>query len=72
MHNLLMRIAFKTLAPLAALALPFLASAQVPRNRAPLPNEQWVRLFNGKDLTTGFRSAMKSGPWKTAPSTAKA
>ncbi len=46
-----MRIAFKTLAPLAALALPFLASAQVPRNRAPLPNEQWVRLFNGKDLT---------------------
>jgi len=25
--------------------------AQVPRNRAPYPNEQWVRLFNGKDLT---------------------
>jgi hypothetical protein len=26
-------------------------TAQVPRNRAPYPNEQWVRLFNGKDLT---------------------
>jgi hypothetical protein len=25
--------------------------AQVPRNRALYPNEQWVRLFNGKDLT---------------------
>ena len=46
-----MRIALKTLVPLAALALPFAASAQVPRNRALLPNEQWVRLFNGKDLT---------------------
>ncbi len=46
-----MRIALITLAPLAALAFPFLASAQVPRNRVPQPNEQWVRLFNGKDLT---------------------
>lgn len=46
-----MRIALRTLAPLAALALPLLASAQVPRNRAPQPNEQWVRLFDGKGLT---------------------
>ena len=28
-----------------------LAIAQTPRNRAPLPNEQWVQLFNGTDLT---------------------
>ena len=27
-----------------------LAIAQTPRNRAPLPSEQWVSLFNGKDL----------------------
>jgi len=27
------------------------AIAQTPRNRAPLPNEQWVQLFNGTDLT---------------------
>jgi hypothetical protein len=25
--------------------------AQTPKNRAPLPNEQWVSLFNGKDMT---------------------
>jgi hypothetical protein len=25
--------------------------AQTPRNRAPLPNEQWIQLFNGTDLT---------------------
>jgi hypothetical protein len=36
---------------LLALALPALLAAQVPANRALLPNEQWVRLFNGKDLT---------------------
>ena len=36
---------------LLALTLSALAAAQVPRNRAPYPNEQWVRLFNGKDLT---------------------
>jgi hypothetical protein len=36
---------------LLALALPTLAAAQVPRNRPLYPNEQWVRLFNGKDLT---------------------
>src|SRR5882757_6264763 len=29
----------------------FIAVAQTPKNRAPLPNEQWVSLFNGKDLT---------------------
>ena len=28
-----------------------IALAQAPRNREPYPNEQWVRLFNGKDLT---------------------
>src|SRR5215467_8509763 len=31
-------------------ALPALVAAQTPRNRAPYPNEQWVQLFNGKDL----------------------
>ncbi len=36
---------------LTALLLAPLVPAQVPRNRAPYPNEQWVRLFNGKDLT---------------------
>jgi len=35
----------------AMLMLAMLAPAQVPRNRAPYPNEQWVPLFNGKDLT---------------------
>ena len=34
-----------------ALALPVLLVAQVPRNRELLPGEQWVKLFNGKDLT---------------------
>jgi len=33
------------------LALPALFLGQTPRGRAPLPNEQWVSLFNGKDLT---------------------
>jgi hypothetical protein len=36
---------------LLSLALPALVAAQTPRNRAPLPNEQWVKLFNEKDLT---------------------
>ncbi len=36
---------------LLAFAVPALVTAQVPRNRAPYANEQWVRLFNGKDLT---------------------
>ena len=36
---------------LLLLAIPALLCAQTPRNRAPLPNEQWVKLFNGKDLT---------------------
>jgi hypothetical protein len=35
----------------ATLAVASSAAAQPPRNRAPLPNEQWVQLFNGKDLT---------------------
>ena len=34
-----------------ALIVPALMTSQVPRNRAPYANEQWVRLFNGKDLT---------------------
>ena len=34
------------------LALPVIFLAQTPRNKANLlPNEQWVSLFNGKDLT---------------------
>src|ERR1700686_5174638 len=36
---------------LLAIAITALAAAQVPRNRAPYANEQWVKLFNGKDLT---------------------
>ena len=32
-------------------SIPVLAAAQVPRNRAALPGEQWEQLFNGKDLT---------------------
>ena len=36
---------------LAILALPALVAAQVPRNRPLYPGEQWVKLFNGKDLT---------------------
>ena len=36
---------------LLCLAVPAVMCAQVPRNRALLPNEQWVKLFNGKDLT---------------------
>jgi hypothetical protein len=32
-------------------AISSMAVAQTPRNRAPLPNEQWTSLFNGKDLT---------------------
>src|SRR5947208_11451311 len=35
---------------LAAAAMVAVGVAQTPRNRAPLPNEQWVSLFNGKDL----------------------
>ena len=36
---------------LLLLALPGMLVAQPPRNRAPYANEQWVSLFNGKDLT---------------------
>ena len=38
-------------AAVATLAGSFAIKAQTPRNRAPLPNEQWVQLFNGTDLT---------------------
>jgi hypothetical protein len=33
------------------LVVPPQSTAQTPRNRPPQPNEQWVQLFNGKDLT---------------------
>jgi len=33
------------------LALPVIFLAQTPKGKELLPNEQWVRLFNGKDLT---------------------
>jgi hypothetical protein len=36
---------------LATLALAYPAAAQAQRNRPRQPNEQWVALFNGKDLT---------------------
>jgi hypothetical protein len=44
-----MRISLLSLAaiPLAAA----LAIAQIPKNRPKLPNEQWIQLFNGTDLT---------------------
>ncbi|MEO8522518.1 MAG: DUF1080 domain-containing protein, partial [Acidobacteriota bacterium] len=38
-------------ATLLVAGLPATASAQVPRDRPLLPGEQWVDLFNGKDLT---------------------
>jgi hypothetical protein len=41
----------RTASYLAILALPALVAAQVPRNRPLYPGEQWVKLFNGKDLT---------------------
>ena len=33
------------------LQFPRASAAQPPKGRAPLPGEQWVQLFNGKDLT---------------------
>jgi hypothetical protein len=36
---------------LAVLTLPRSSGAQAPRNRPLHPGEQWVQLFNGKDLT---------------------
>ena len=36
---------------LLTLVLPALFLGQTPKGRDPLPNEQWVGLFNGKDLT---------------------
>jgi Domain of Unknown Function (DUF1080) len=47
-------VSFATMFMSVALAAATFASpafAQPPRNRPPLPNEQWVQLFNGKDLT---------------------
>ncbi|MDE3196154.1 MAG: DUF1080 domain-containing protein [Acidobacteriota bacterium] len=41
----------RTLLVVSMAAIATFAIAQTPRNRAPLPNEQWVELFNGKDLT---------------------
>jgi hypothetical protein len=45
-----MRI-FTLLAVTAAAGLVAVAVGQTPKNRALLPNEQWVSLFNGKDLS---------------------
>src|ERR1039458_3886512 len=53
-HNYFIIVLEKTSmlrALLVGLAIPVLIAAQVPRNRAPYANEQWVQLFNGKDLT---------------------
>src|SRR5678815_6046239 len=36
---------------LCGLTIPVMMAAQVPTNRPLYPGEQWVRLFNGKDLT---------------------
>jgi hypothetical protein len=36
---------------LLVLTLPLLAAAQRSRNRPPFLGEQWVQLFNGKDLS---------------------
>jgi Domain of Unknown Function (DUF1080) len=36
--------------PVVILLLAPALFAQTPKNRAPLPNEQWVSLFNGKDM----------------------
>ena len=36
---------------LCVLPVPLLMHAQVPTNRPLHPGEQWVSLFNGKDLT---------------------
>ena len=33
------------------IAVPKPIAAQTPSKRPPLPGEQWVQLFNGKDLT---------------------
>ena len=44
-------------------ALPALVCAQTPRNRAPLPNEQWVKLFNGKDLS-GWHALVEGAEMK--------
>ena len=52
-------------------AVPALMCAQTPRNRAPFPGEQWVKLFNGKDLTNWVPVVRKSGPSRTARSTVK-
>jgi hypothetical protein len=46
MRKTIVLISVAALMAVAALV----ATAQTPRNRTPLPNEQWVRLFNGKDL----------------------
>ena len=37
---------------LCVLTIPMLMAAQVPSNRPLQPGEQWVKLFNGKDLTS--------------------
>ena len=47
-----MRKTFMFLMAASTVALVVMvAPAQTPKGRAPLPNEQWVQLFNGKDLS---------------------
>lgn len=51
------------LVPCAAVAAHTIAPvtvAQLQQKRPPLANEQWVQLFNGKDLTNWWRSARSS------------
>jgi hypothetical protein len=44
--------AFTSLIVATALAaVTFPLAAQTPQKKSPLPGEQWVQLFNGKDLT---------------------
>lgn len=51
MHRTGLSIVTLILVVLLELALPTLSAAQAPRDRPLHPGEQWVQLFNGKDLT---------------------
>lgn len=51
MHRTIRQASLSVAAALTALALATPAVAQTKPKRAPLPGEQWVQLFNGKDLS---------------------
>lgn len=51
MHRTIRQASLSVAAALTALALATPAGAQTKPKRAPLPGEQWVQLFNGKDLS---------------------